>query len=351
MLYLLLSLLLLCCFFALYFSKPDFGKKPSRRHKAILKKSPHYKNGSFVNLEDTPALAPGKNFISVLFTFLFRKSKNVKPPHPVNSIKTNLNSLQATENCIIWFGHSSYLIQVNGLKILVDPVFSGNASPVPGTNKSFKGSDIYTADDIPQVDYLIITHDHWDHLDYQTVTALKPKINNIITPFGVGSHLIRWGFKPEIIKETDWGDTVKLDGDMNITAVPARHFSGRGLKRNGTLWSAFVLMSTNYRVFIGGDSGYGNHFKQIGREYGPFNMAILECGQYNEAWPYIHMMPKETVKAATDLQAAALLPVHWGKFALSLHDWDEPVKRVKAASEAKGMPLIIPQIGKKIIIA
>ncbi|WP_348676627.1 MBL fold metallo-hydrolase [Flavobacterium coralii] len=350
MLYVLISLLLLGCLLVVYFNKPDFGKKPSAQHKAILQKSSYYKNGSFINLEETPDLAPGKNFISVLFIFLFRKSKDVKPPHPVTSVKTDLYALQSTENCLVWFGHSSYFIQINGLKILIDPVFSGNASPIPGTNKSFEGSDIYTAADIPDIDYLIITHDHWDHLDYKTVINLREKVKNVVTPLGVGSHLNRWGFKSEKITELDWGGTAPTTGDIKITAVPARHFSGRDLKRNGTLWAAFILTCNNYRLFIGGDSGYGNHFKKIGTEYGPFDIAILECGQYNEAWPYIHMMPEETVKAAIDLQAASLLPVHWGKFALSLHDWDEPVKRIKAASEAKGTPLIMPQIGKKIAL-
>jgi L-ascorbate metabolism protein UlaG (beta-lactamase superfamily) len=350
MLYLLISIALLYCISKLYFNKTDFGKNPSSQHRALLKKSANYHKGGFVNIENTPSLAPGKNFISVLLTFLFCKSKNVKPIQPVPSAKTNLHDMHNTENCMVWFGHSSYFIQINGLKIIVDPVFSGDASPIPGTNKSFKGSDIYTADDIPQVDYLIITHDHWDHLDYKTVTALKPKIKNVITPLGAGAHLKRWGFSTERIKEMDWGDCAVIEGGMTITAVAARHFSGRSLKRNGTLWAAFALMADNYSIFIGGDSGYGSHFKEAGKKYGPFNMAILECGQYNEAWPYIHMMPEETVKAAIDLQSALLVPVHWGKFALSLHDWNEPVIRVKAAAEANGMPLIIPNIGEKIML-
>src|SRR5690606_27560265 len=153
---------------------------------------------------------------------------------------TDLINLPKDQNALVWFGHSSYFIQIDGKRILVDPVFSGNASPLPGTMKSFKGSDIYTVDDIPQIDYLFITHDHWDHLDYETILALKPKLNKIVCGLGVGSHLRYWGFGNEIF-ETDWFDKTQLDDGFNIITTPARHFSGRTFKRNQSLWVSFVL--------------------------------------------------------------------------------------------------------------
>jgi L-ascorbate metabolism protein UlaG (beta-lactamase superfamily) len=239
-------------------------------------------------------------------------------------------------------------MQVDGKTLLVDPVFSGHASPVTFTTKAFAGTDVYTVDDLPEIDYLFLSHDHWDHLDHATVLRLKPKVKKVITGLGVGAHLERWGYDLAVIEERDWGESIALDEGFTVHMAPARHFSGRGLKRNTSLWSSFVLNTPGLKIYLGGDSGYDSHFKVIGEKHGPFDLAILECGQYNEYWKYIHMMPEEVVRAAQDLKARKLMPVHWGKFALALHAWDEPIIRVTAAAEKEGMPLLPPMIGEKV---
>ena len=245
-------------------------------------------------------------------------------------------------------GHSSYFIQIDGKKVLVDPVFSGNASPVSFTTKAYDGSDVYTYDDIPDLDYLIITHDHWDHLDYPTIMALKPKINKIICGLGNRSHFEYWGFDSQQIIERDWYSTIQLEEGFQVHVTPARHFSGRGFKRNRTLWASFAFMTPSSSIYIGGDSGYGKHFLEIGERYGPFDLAILENGQYDKNWKYIHMLPGEQVQAASNLKAKTLLPVHLGKFTLGNHDWDEPLSKIIENQGVGGLRIITPMIGEKV---
>lgn len=323
----------------------QFGKAPGGERLDRLKKSPNYRDGAFQNLSHTPPLKEGVSYYEVMKKFFFGKSKRVQPVMPVPAVKSDLGSLSALEDVIVWFGHSSYFMQLSGVRILVDPVFSGNASPVSFTTRSFAGADAYTVTDMPQIDYLFLSHDHYDHLDYKTVKALKPKVKRIITGLGVGAHLEHWGYDPSMITERDWDATVDLEPGFTVTYAPARHFSGRGLKRNGTLWTSFVLQTPLRKIYLGGDSGYDAHFARIGSQHGPFDLAILEDGQYNEYWKYIHMMPEEVVQAAIDLNAKTLFPVHWSKFALSIHDWDEPIKRVFTAAAQNAVPLMHPRIG------
>ena len=324
-----------------------FGKMPSAGRLALIKKSANFKEGRFNNLRFTPQLTEGVSMLTVMRKFFFEKNKNGKPNSPLPSAKTDLLQLHPGENILIWFGHSSYFIQVDGKKILVDPVFSGAASPLPFTTRAFAGADVYTATDMPEIDYLFITHDHWDHLDYHTVVELKSKVKQVITSLGTAAHLERWGYKNKII-EKDWDEAVKLANGFTVNAVPARHFAGRTFKRNTSLWASFVLQTPSMKLFLGGDSGYDTHFADIGNKYGPFDLAILENGQYNPYWKYIHMMPEETVQAGIDLKAKAILPVHWAKFALALHNWDEPIKRIIQEAGRKNMPLIHPMIGEKV---
>ena len=333
---------------ALYLNKTDFGRRPGSKTKKRLNTSPNFNGKTFDNLSETPSLAEGESFLGVLYKFIFKKDKNNRPDFVLPSEKHDLKALNTDENLLVWFGHSSYFMQVGGKKYLVDPVFSGNASPLPGTNTSFKGSDVYTADDMPGIDYLVITHDHWDHLDYPTIKKLRHKVKHVITGLGVGEHFLRWKYSESQVTELDWNVPLNLGENVTITSLPARHFSGRGFARNTALWASFALNVNGYKIYIGGDSGYDVHFKVIGDMHGPFNLAILECGQYNKAWRYIHMLPEETVLAAQDLRAEKLLPVNHSKFALALHAWDEPLNRVIAESERKALPLIIPVIGKVI---
>jgi len=330
----------------LFLRLPKFGGKPSGKRLEVMQNSPNFKNGAFQNVSETPQLAEDAS-IPKMFKEFF-SAKNKRPPGKIPSIKTDLNKLSLDEDVLIWFGHSSYYLQVDGIKILVDPVFSGSASPFSFMVKSFDGTDIYSPGDFPEIDYLFITHDHWDHLDYKTILELKPKIKHIITSLGVGSHFERWGFEMERVREMDWDQEVKMGDGLKVHATTSRHFAGRGLQRNNTLWASFVLVSSNYKIFIGGDSGYGKHFAEIGEKHGPFDLAILENGQYNKAWKYIHMMPDEVLKAAKDLNAKRLFPVHSGKFALANHAWNEPLKKITELNANESVPLLTPMIGEKV---
>jgi L-ascorbate metabolism protein UlaG (beta-lactamase superfamily) len=332
----------------LFMRGPQFGQAPTGERSRKIDASSNFKDRKFQNLHDTPALTGGANVLEVTRKFFFSKDKRNKPAATIPSVKTNLHSLLPGENVLVWFGHSSYFIQVNGKKILVDPVLSGNASPFSFTTGSFSGSDVYSTDDLPAVDYLIITHDHYDHLDYQTVSKLKGKVGQVITGLGVGAHLERWGYKKKIITELDWNESMQAGDGFTFYSTSARHFSGRAFKRNGTLWSSFVLQAPRFKIFIGGDSGYDNHFAAIGDRHGPFDLAILEAGQYNQYWKYIHMMPEEAVQATVDLKAKALLPVHWSKFSLSIHAWDEPIIRVVEEAKRKGVNVVHPMIGEAL---
>ncbi|MES2330449.1 MAG: MBL fold metallo-hydrolase [Bacteroidota bacterium] len=332
----------------LFMRQSSFGAMATGERMERIKRSPNYRDGSFQNQHLTPTMTEGANFYKVMKEFIFNKSPRLTPSAPIPNRKTELHSLSPGKNVLVWFGHSSYFIQIDGKKLLVDPVFSGNASPVTFTTKSYPGTDVYTSDDIPELDYLFISHDHWDHLDYPTIVALKPKVKKIITGLGTGAHFERWGFDPKIIIEKDWNETVELDKGFIVNTLPARHFSGRGFKRNQALWISFALKTPSMNLYLGGDSGYDTHFAEIGETFGPFDLAILECGQYNRNWKYIHMMPEELPQAAIDLKAKKILPVHWAKFSLGQHAWDEPIIRVTAESERRHIPLLHPMIGEEV---
>ena len=335
----------------LFMQQPMFGRKPIGERLQKIQQAANYNSNAFQNKSVTPTFTNGGTFWSVSKMFFFTKRERNKPSGILPSVKTNLKQLKKDENILVWMGHSSYFMQIDGKTFLVDPVLSGHASPFSFTTNSFAGSDIYTPDDFPEIDFLFISHDHWDHLDYKTVTRLKPKIKTIITGLGTAQHLERWGFDKKIIIEKNWNEHADLGEGFNVTVLPARHFSGRTFTRNKAVWVSFALQTPTQKIYIGGDSGYDDHFKEIGNAHGPFNLAILECGQYNQYWSNIHMMPEETVQAAQDLKTEKLLPVHWGKFALSLHSWDEPINRVTKAAAEKNFPLLTPMIGEKVTLS
>ncbi|MEP7168485.1 MAG: MBL fold metallo-hydrolase [Bacteroidota bacterium] len=347
----IITLIIILSFVAavyLFMQHPKFGKISTGERLERIKKSPNYKNGKFQNINFTPDLTEGVSYYKVMKEFFFDKSKRVTPVDVLPSKKTNLISLDADKNTFVWFGHSSYFMQIDGKKILVDPVMSGAASPLSFTTKSFKGTDVYTTEDIPEIDYLFISHDHWDHLDYETIIKLNPKIKTIITGLGTAEHFENWGYNKNIIFEKDWDEEINLDNGFVVSTTSARHFSGRGFKRNQSLWMAYVLKTQTMKIYIGGDSGYDTHFKTIGERHGPFDFAILECGQYNENWKYIHMMPEELILAAKDLKAKRFIPVHWAKFALGQHDWDDPIIRVVAEAKRKNAEVLHPMIGEEV---
>ncbi len=328
---------------------PTFGKDPSGADLKKIQQSPNYRNGKFQNAVPTEMFAEGASMIKTLWRFV-NKPKTSRPPKPLPSVKTDLKNIASAKPLIVWFGHSSYFIRINGINILIDPVFSGYAAPFSFLNKSFAATHVYTVDDMPVIDVLLITHDHYDHLDYETVTKLRSKVKRVYTSLGVGSHLASWGYDKNIITELDWWQSADIANDLQLTAAPARHFSGRGFKRFTTLWSSFILQTNTYKMYIGGDSGYSASFKEIGDRFGPFDIAILENGQYNIAWRQIHTLPEETVQACIDLRAKVLLPVHWAKFDIALHPWDEPIKRLTAKAKELNVPVTTPQIGEPVLI-
>lgn len=334
----------------LFVRQTKFGKAPSGARLEMIKKSLNYKNGKFQNDHFTPMLTEGYSMAGATYDFLFRKFPRQKPTDTVPSIKTDLLKLPIDSNVLVWFGHSSYFIQINGKRFLIDPVFSGNAAPILNSNKSFIGTDIYTAADMPEIDYLLITHDHYDHLDYETVIALKDKIKTVICGLGVGSHFEYWGFDTSIIIEKNWNESIISDNDITIHTASARHFSGRGFTRNNTLWLSFILQTPNLKIYIGGDSGYDTHFAEIGEKFGGFDLAILDNGQYNVAWQAIHLLPEEVLKATLELKAKRLFPGHSSKFVLAHHPWDEPLVKITELNKPFNIPLVTPMIGELVYL-
>jgi L-ascorbate metabolism protein UlaG (beta-lactamase superfamily) len=303
----------------------------------------------FENLSYTPQMAEGYTMLTAIRAF-FNKPKTTVPSSRLPVVQTDLKSYYSKKPSIIWFGHSSYLIHCNGINILVDPVLSGYASPFSFYIKAFKGTEFYSVSQMPPIDCIVLTHNHYDHLDTKALNLLADRTNAYIIPVGVTRDVKRTNIKEEAITELNWWQSCQLATNIKITATPARHFSGRGLKRNGSLWNSYVLQIDGYNLFIGGDSGYDNHFKEIGEKFGPFDIALLECGQYNVMWPYIHSMPEELVDEATDLQAKVTMPVHWGKFALAIHDWNEPITRFITAAEKASIAYTTPMMGEPVVL-
>jgi L-ascorbate metabolism protein UlaG (beta-lactamase superfamily) len=333
----------------IFLQQKFFGKAPSGSRLDRILKSPNYRNGVFQNLSPTEVMPKEVSKIGMLKKFI-TKSKNNEPQVVLPSVKTDLKNLSAETPTIVWFGHSSYLIKSKNINILVDPVFSGNASPVSFMVKAFAGANTYGVDDMPEIDMLILSHDHYDHLDYQTITKLISKVKKFYVALGVGEHLEYWGVKPENIVEFDWMESHKIADDISLTATPARHFSGRSFTRAKSLWVSFVLNIHGYKIFLGGDSGYDTHFKMIGSTFGPFDFALLENGQYNLDWHYIHSLPEETAQIAQDLNVKAFMPVHWAKFALAFHDWNEPMIDLKKHIEGKNLKMTTPMIGEPVVL-
>lgn len=344
-------LALMLCFLIggyVFMSQTKFGTLPEGTRLNMIVQSPHYGDGGFRNTEPLPPMKGNGGIVGALAKYIFSSTEGQRPSHPVPSAKTDLRTLDRNTDVVVWLGHSSYFIQLGGRRILIDPVFSPYASPIFFANRAFDGTNLYTAEEMPDIDYLLISHDHWDHLDYATVTALRPKVRKVVCPLGVGAHFEAWGYGKEMLYEGDWFSALEQDDGFSIHVLPARHFSGRSLTRNKTLWAGFALLTSERRIFFSGDSGYGKHFTEIGARFGGFDLAILDCGQYDDNWRYVHMMPEDTAQAAEDLHARALLPAHVGKFAIAYHTWDDPFKRITEASKGKPYRLLLPLMGEPI---
>jgi L-ascorbate metabolism protein UlaG (beta-lactamase superfamily) len=326
---------------------PQFGKLPSGARLERIKRSPQWKEGKFNNELETVTMTGDKNLFQAMWSFVFDKAPDVEPKDSVPVIKTDLHKLEKDENLIVWFGHSSYLFQLAGKRILVDPVFYA-AAPFGFAGKAFKGSEAYHPEDMPDIDFLVITHNHYDHLDYKTVKELKQKVKHVVCPLGVGEDFEYWGYDAGIVTEMDWWDRKAFADGIVFNCTPARHFSGRKLFDNAkTLWASFVIEKDSTNVFIGGDSGYSGHFKKISEKFGHIDLAFMENGQYNQDWNQIHTMPEEMVKEATELHASLIFSVHYGKFALARHSWDEPYRNIEKIRQA-GFTVVKGTIGEVV---
>lgn len=340
---------------ALYFlSYTSFGKRPGEEYKEIFEASAHYDKEQkiFVNRRPTLIAEMRKRTMTPkLFFDFFRKGIDRAPSDLLPEVKPDIEEFLKpnADLKVIWFGHSSFLLNYDGKIVLVDPVFSGSASPLSFMVKRFQ-KPVITLSEMPTVDYVVISHDHYDHLDKESIEFFKGKKTKFLTSLGVGSYLVGWGIEKDRITELDWWQNHKVDG-LEFISTPAQHFSGRdGIHDNQTLWTSWVIRNDKHNIYFSGDSGYDTHFKDIGDKYGPFDIAFMEVGQYNEKWKEVHMLPEEAAQAYFDLKAKRFLPVHWGMFVLALHTWHEPIEKIHKLSVERGINLITPQLGETIVL-
>lgn len=327
---------------------PEFGGSPTKAQKERFKKSDNFKGGVFVNLGDVKMKMGFADYLKGLRGY-FSPQPNAVPAKNISVLK--IDSLEVARyngpTRLVWFGHSTFLLQIEGKNLLLDPMLG----PVPAPNpmlggKRFSKNLPIDIERLPEIDAVIFSHDHYDHLDYGSVQLLKDRVKMFYAPLGVGAHLMEWGVEEKRIVELDWWEETQFE-DLHLKCTPAQHFSGRGLADRGkTLWSGWVVQSDSSNIFFSGDSGYGSHFKEIGEKYGPFDFAMLECGQYNELWKEIHMMPEETAQAGLDVKAKKIMPIHWGAFKLAMHPWTEPVQRISKRAKELGVPVTTPRIGE-----
>ena len=332
-------------------SQDKFGRQPEGERLAGFQASSNFKGGKFQNTVPTPMLVEGQSTLKILWDNLLADSVRLRPEEPLPTVRLDLTDpqvLDRSRDMVIWLGHSSYFIQLGGKRILVDPVFSDHGAPFSFANRIFPGTDLYAAANMPKIDVLVISHDHWDHLDHQTVVDLMPKVGTVVCPLGVGAHFERWGYPKERLREGDWNAAMQFYSGLTIHVLPARHYSGRGLSKNKSLWVGFVLETPERRIFLSGDTGYGPHFADIARTFGNFDLVALDGGQYDPRWPIIHMTPEEAVLAAKELGAKTMMLAHVGRFSIASHSWDEPFIRAVAASKSRNIHMLTPRIGEPV---
>lgn len=303
----------------------------------------------YENQIPTPMNMNLKTIFSLVRDTLWKRAA-LKPAAPIPA-----ETLQAADFAeppdaprITWFGHSAFLLEIEQKRLLFDPML-GDRVPWAGTKRYSRILPL-GPEDFPEIDAIVLSHDHYDHLDRSSIRKLKDRTRLFIVPLGVGQRLVKWGVPREKILEQQWYGELVVNG-LTLVCTPARHFSGRGLfDRNSTLWCSWVVAGHNTKVYFSGDSGYGPHFKDIGERYGPFDLTLMECGQYDKRW-VIHMMPEETVQAQLDLGGKLMIPVHWGAFTLAFHSWTDPIERVTRAAAKHKLSIATPKIGEPVGIA
>lgn len=330
----------------------QFGGKANATYKNTYAKSSNWKEGKFMNLEETKMEFSFRNMPELLKKQFFeREDREPKQKIPIIPFQKDSFSSASERAKFIWYGHSVVLMKLNGKTILIDPMLGPNAAPIaPFPVKRFSDHTLALIDEFPEIDLLLMTHDHYDHLDYASIKKLKPKVKHYFAALGVGRHLEKWGIDKAKITEFDWWDQEVFE-EIQITFTPTRHFSGRGLTdRAQGLWGGWTFKTATESIYFSGDGGYGNHFKEVGERLGPFDFGFMECGQYNKNWHQIHMYPEESIQAGMDAKAQLIMPVHWAGFALALHTWYDPVNRFVAEAEKRNVSLMTPRIGEMIAL-
>lgn len=326
------------------------GAGPAAIH-AVAAGSPNYRDGMFHNLEPaSPLKLDVEENRMLLFEVL--SSRNASLPRTEIPLAEPLPHNTATPLAVAWLGHATALVDIDGYRVLTDPVWSERCSPSRAIGPRRLHPPPVPMETLPAIDAVVISHDHHDHLDMPTIRMLARTQRAVfVTPLGVGAHLREWGVPASRIVELDWGSAHVID-DLTLTCTPARHYSGRFLTRSNTLWSSWVLTGPQHRVYFGGDTGYTGSFTDIGAAHGPFDMTVLPIGAYNKSWPDIHMNPEEAVRAHLDLNAQSpggvLVPIHWCTFRLAPHPWAEPAERLVEAATAAGVPIAVPRPGGRV---
>ena len=325
----------------------QFGARASKKDIENYAQSQNWAIKKFVNLEETNMEISFQKLPRLLYK-QFCKKEGREPDVKLPVVPFDKNAFFALYDKakFIWYGHSVVLMRMNNKVILIDPMLGNNAAPIaPFSVNRFSNHTLNLIDDFPEIDLLLLTHDHYDHLDFDSIQQLKPKVKKYYVALGIARHLIKWGINENDITEFDWWNSHLFD-DIWITFTPTRHFSGRGLRdRAKSLWGGWVFKSATENIWFSGDGGYGNHFTTIGEKLGPFDFAFMECGQYNENWHQIHLYPEESVLAAIDAKVKKVMPVHWAAFSLAQHPWTEPVERFVSECIKKEMKYITPILG------
>lgn len=346
MLYVIVFLLVLAALLGGYAWR-EIGQSPSEEELKSFEKLSYFKDGKFHASEEMKLYPDKVRNGPAGFSRMLMQSR-FAPKEPLPQIKLSKESFSKTPEdfTFYWLGHSSVIMELGGKRIVFDPVL-GNAAPIPFAVPRYNPAPI-AYNDFPKIDYVIITHNHYDHLERKSVQALKD--SHFIVPLGVGAALRGWGIASENITELGWGDVFKQDG-LSITAETAMHYSGRAKQAsNETLWNSYVLKNADKSIYWGGDTGYGKHFKEIREKHGSFDLTALEIDAWNPGWPNIHLFPEETVKAAQDLNAKQILPLHWAVFDLALHPWHESIDMVLDAAKNTDIKVLTPKMGEKVMV-
>jgi L-ascorbate metabolism protein UlaG (beta-lactamase superfamily) len=328
----------------------SFGGTPDPTDMAARASVATYDGEVFVNQSATPSGM--KNVGSVLWEFLAGDQIR-EPDAPLEVHRTDAAALLTPPRSglrVTWVGHSTLLVEMDGVRILTDPIWSHRASPVSVAGPARYAPTPLPIEALPPIDAVVISHDHYDHLDRASIQTLAARGARFYVPLGVGAHLARWEVPADHIVELDWWGRATLPGtQVELVATPARHFSGRSLTdRNETLWASWAFRGPTHRVYFGGDTGMFPGFSEIGRREGPFDLTLMPIGAYDARWSAIHLDPEQAVAAHEMVRGDVMLPIHWSTFNLALHDWFEPVHRLKTAAQAAGVPLLLPRIGQPV---